>query len=120
MKLQKKNNFVAKCCSLFQGNTLLIGCKSTKELSALTQLLNKKNNFLLLGGVYQKQVINHVEVHKLIVLGDQVYNNLLQKIQSPLLPILSLKNQFHFFFFNYYQQKLIYILKSKAIQQPRH
>ena len=79
-----------------------------------TQLLNKKNNFLLLGGFYQKQVINHIDVHRLVHLEHQIYEKLLQKMQNPLHPIILLKKQFHFHFLYYYQQKLIYILKNKV------
>lgn len=113
-KVVKKNSFFSKCYSLLQGPTLLIGCKSIKQMFYFTQLLNKKNDFLLLGGFYQKQVINHIDVHRLVHLEHQIYEKLLQKMQNPLHPIILLKKQFHFYFLYYYQQKLIYILKNKV------
>ena len=113
-KVVKKNSFFSKCYSLLQGPTLLIGCKSIKQMFYFTQLLNKRNNFLLLGGFYQKQVINHIDVHRLVHLEHQIYEKLLQKMQNPLHPIILLKKQFHFYFLHYYQQKLICILKNKV------
>lgn len=89
LNLKKREWLIA---SLFQGPFLLLGCSNIKMLEKGIDLCTKYKELILLGAFYDKSIINHSQVKRLMALSNnnQGYVNLLYSMRNPFLRPFSL------------------------------
>ena len=75
---------IEKLSTLFQGPTFLIGISSVKELKPVFNIIKKQKKCVFVGGLYQGQLINHLDVEYLLKVEKVAYTNLLSTLQSTL------------------------------------
>lgn len=69
---------------IFQGPSFAFGCKTTTDLKNLYKIIDATPNLVVIGGFYSKQIINHLDIKKLLSLNpNQLYNPLLNILQTP-------------------------------------
>ncbi len=96
----KKNIFsingkqLLKMNFLFQGPILLIACNSLSQLKNSAEFLQNNHKFLFLGAVFKNQIINHLDLKKLLEIDNKVYENFL-KIFMQNFQTLNFKNNFN-------------------------
>ena len=88
--LLKKKKYLTT--SLFQGPTLLLGCSDIKVLEKGIEICSKYKELILLGAIYDKSIINHLQVKKLITYSNnsQGYVKLLSSMRDSFLRPFSL------------------------------
>ncbi len=107
--------------SLFHGPTLLLGCCNVRILKKGIDACAKHKGFLLLGAIYQKSIITHSQVKRLIANSNsgQGYIRLMSSIRSPILRPLSLtRDSLSMRCLSVHQDRLIYLLKARKQQIP--
>ncbi len=91
--IRKKNTFkkcdqeidkIEKLSTLFQGPTFLIGIASSQDCEAVFSVINKQKKCLFVGGLYQGQLINHLDVKYLLKVEKVAYTDLISTLQYPL------------------------------------
>ena len=73
-----------KLSTLFQGPTLLIGMNSPEECEILFNIIKKHKKLIFVGGLYQGQYINHLDLPSILKGEIRVYTNLINLFQSSL------------------------------------
>ena len=81
---EKRNYNIEKLSTLFQGPTFLIGIKDSKECEPVFNIIKKQKKCVFVGGLYQGQLINHLDVEYLLKVEKVAYTNLLSTLQSTL------------------------------------
>jgi ribosomal protein L10 len=117
--LQKEGFALKGCFSLFQGPVLLLGCSNVRILEKGIDVCVKDKGFLLLGALYDKSIINHSQVKKLIANSnsDQGYIKLMSSMISPILRPLSLiRDSLSMRCLLIHQDRLIFLLKARRQQ----
>lgn len=70
--------------NLFQGPNFLIGCNNLDQVDYVFKLIQSNSNIIFLGGFYENQIINHLDLEKLLQLKNQgiSVNGFLEQIFS--------------------------------------
>jgi hypothetical protein len=78
--------------SLFQGPTLLLGCSNIKMLERGVGFCAKDKGLILLGALYDRSIINNLQIKKLIAnsKNNLAHLKLLSSMKSPFLRSISL------------------------------
>lgn len=73
-----------KIKNLFQGPNFIIGCHNVEHIDSIFKLIKPNSNTIFIGGLFENQVINHLDLEKLLTLKHQAFstNILLQQIIS--------------------------------------
>ena len=103
--LSNKTSCVGKLQTLFQGPLFMIGMTTPQECEIFFNIIKKQKKLIFVGGLYQGQLINHLDL-SLILKGEKlVYANLIRVFQSSLytcvmttylIPLLSLLSNYSF------------------------
>ena len=80
----KNNSEIEKLSTLFQGPTFLIGLKSPQECEPVFNIIKKQKKCIFVGGLYQGQLINHLDVKYLLKVEKRAYTDLVSTLQSTL------------------------------------
>jgi hypothetical protein len=113
---KKRTSYIA---SLFQGPTLLLGCSDIKKLEKGIDLCDKYKELILLGAFYEKSIINHSQVKRVIACGNnkQGYVNLLSSIRKNFLrPFSLMRNLLSMQCLFAQQARLLCLLKTRKQQ----
>ena len=105
--------------SLFQGPTLLLGCSDVTMLGKGIDVCEKQKGLLLLGALYQRSIIDHSQVKRLMANSnsDKGYFDLISSIKKPILRPLSLiKDLLSMRHLLVHQTRLISILYARKQQ----
>jgi hypothetical protein len=105
--------------SLFQGPTLLLGCSDVTMLGKGIDVCEKQKGLLLLGALYQRSIIDHSQVKRLMANSnsDKGYFDLISSMKKPILRPLSLiKNLLSMRHLLVHQTRLISILYARKQQ----
>lgn len=97
---------------IFQGPTLMLGCSIVEQLPGISLILEENSNLLLLGGLFENQVITHLDFKKIINLDSSVFTNLIQQCSSPIDSIFFIKSLMDLRCFNSVQKSLLQTLNS--------
>ena len=73
-----------KLSTLFQGPTFLMGITSLEKCNQVFDLTKKHKKLIFVGGLYQEQTINHLDLDYLLKVHKFVYPTLLSNIQYSL------------------------------------
>ena len=105
--------------SLFQGPILLLGCSNIEMLERGIHACAKHKSLILLGALYDKFIISHSQVKRLITNSNknQGHTRLIYSMINPLLRPLSLiQGLLSMPCFLAKQERLIYLLKARKQQ----
>lgn len=80
----EKIDKIEKLSTLFQGPTFLIGIASSQECEPVFSVIKKQKKCIFVGGLYQGQLINHLDVKYLLKVEKVAYTNLISTLQSTL------------------------------------
>ena len=80
----EKIDKIEKLSTLFQGPTFLIGIASSQECEPVFSVIKKQKKCIFVGGLYQGQLINHLDVKYLLKVEKGAYANLISTLQSTL------------------------------------
>ena len=81
---KKQDENIDKIETLFQGPTFLIGIPSSQECEPVFSVIKKQKKCIFVGGLYQGQLINHLDVKYLLKVEKVAYTNLISTLQSTL------------------------------------
>ena len=73
-----------KLSTLFQGPTFLIGMTSPEECEILFNIIKKQKKLIFVGGLYQGQYINHLDLSSILKGEKKVYTDLINVFQYTL------------------------------------
>ena len=94
-----KTEPLQKLSTLFQGPTFMIGMTSPQECEIFFNIIKKQKKLIFVGGLYQGQLINHLDLSSVLKGEKLVYADLIRVFQSSLytcvittylIPLLSL------------------------------
>jgi len=83
-KEDENRDKIEKLSTLFQGPTFLIGIPSSQECEPVFSVIKKQKKCIFVGGLYQGQLINHLDVKYLLKVEKVAYTNLISTLQSTL------------------------------------
>jgi len=83
-KEDENRDKIEKLSTLFQGPTFLIGIASSQECEPVFSVIKKQKKCIFVGGLYQGQLINHLDVKYLLKVEKGAYTDLISTLQSPL------------------------------------
>ena len=83
-KEDENRDQIEKLSTLFQGPTFLIGIPSSQECEPVFSVIKKQKKCIFVGGLYQGQLINHLDVKYLLKVEKVAYTNLISTLQSTL------------------------------------
>lgn len=115
-KFVYKSNLTKFPKTVFQGPTLMLGFVSLKQLQDIYEILNETPNFMFVGGLFQNQIINHLDLDKIVKLDSFVYENLLKKCLNCSELFFFLKNLINFKVLTSVQENLLHVLTSYTNQ----
>ncbi len=81
-KRDEEINKIEKLSTLFQGPTFLIGIASSQECEPVFSVIKKQKKCIFVGGLYQGQDINHLDVKYLLKVEKGAYTDLISTLQS--------------------------------------
>ena len=73
-----------KLSTLFQGPTFLIGISCSEECIQVFNSIKKQQKLIFVGGLYQSQLINHLDVKYLLKVENRANTSLITFLQSTL------------------------------------
>nr|QES94779.1 ribosomal protein L10 [Trebouxia lynnae] len=79
-----KRLYIEKLSTLFQGPTFLIGIDSPQECEPVFSIIKKQKKCIFVGGLYQGQLVNHLDVEYLLKVEKSAYTNFISTLQSVL------------------------------------
>ena len=79
-----KTESVGKLRTLFQGPTFMIGMTSPQECEIFFNIIRKQKKLIFVGGLYQGQLISHLDLSSILEGEKLVYANLIRVFQSSL------------------------------------
>lgn len=83
-KVLGNSNFSAlsydKVNALFQGPSIALGCRDIEQLDKVWTFLKSQSNLVFVGGFLQNQVLNHLDIEKLLKINHSIYNVLLSQL----------------------------------------
>ena len=103
--LNNKTSCVGRLGNLFQGPTFMIGMTTPQECEIFFNIIKKQKKLIFVGGIYQGQLINHLDLSSILKGEKVVYANLIRVFQSSLytcvittylIPLLSLLRSYSF------------------------
>ena len=116
-KVKEQNLFLD---DIFQGPTLMLGCPIVEQLPGIYNILEQNSNLLFVGGLFENQVITHLDFKKIIKLDKSIFINLIQQCSSPMDSIFYIKSLMDLHCFTSVQKSLLQTLNSykEIIQLP--
>ena len=104
-KEEDQRDKIEKLSTLFQGPTFLIGISSSQECEPVFTIIKKQKKCVFVGGLYQGQLINHLDVKYLLKVEKVAYTDLVSTLQSTLCltPIITNRVQL-FYLLKFYQE----------------
>ncbi len=83
-KVFDNSNFSAlshdKVNALFQGPSIALGCRDIEQLDKVWTFLKSQSNLVFVGGFLENQVLNHLDIEKLLKINHSIYNVLLSQL----------------------------------------
>ena len=99
--------------SVLQGSTLMIGCPIVEQLPGIYTILEKNKSLLFTGGLFQNQVITHLDFEKIVKLDKFIFTTFIQRCSSPIQSLLSLQNFTSLSHFTSVQKSLLQTLNTR-------
>ena len=108
-QLVEKNIFINE---IFQGPTLMLGCRLVEQLPGIYTILEQNSNLLFIGGLFENQVITHLDFKKIIQLDKSIFISLIQQCSSPMDSIFYIKSLMDLYCFTSVQKSLLQTLNT--------
>ena len=77
-KYSNRDNFV----SIFQGPCFALGFSNLSQIKDILKITNQITPIFLLGGIYNNQLINHLDISKLLQLDEKVHEVLITNLNQ--------------------------------------
>lgn len=106
-KREQREESFEKINTLFQGPTFLIGINSPEQSKQIFDIVKKEKKLIFVGGLYQKKLINHLDVDRLLIVEKTAHPFLINILQSSLYTTL----------LTTYSNNLYYLLKCHSNRQ---
>jgi len=103
---------------IFQGPTLILACPIVEQLPGIYTILEKNPNLLFIGGLFEKQVITHLDFKKIVDLDNSVFTKLIAQCSSPINSFFCLKSLIDLRCFNAVQKSLLHTLNKHINKKP--
>jgi len=71
-----------KISSIFQGPCFALGLSNSSQIQDILKLTNKIPPIFLLGGIYENQPLNHLDISKILELDLSVYPKLISNLDQ--------------------------------------
>ena len=76
-----QNEIMINFDCIFQGPCFAFGCEDIAQLKNLLHIVNSTSNVVLIGGIYSNQVLNHIDITKLVNLNStNVYSSFIETL----------------------------------------
>lgn len=106
---KEKNLFLN---DIFQGPTLMLGCPIVEQLPGIYTILEQNDNLLFIGGLFENQVITHLDFKKIIQLDKSIFISLIQQCSNPMDSIFYIKSLMDLYCFTSIQKSLLQTLNT--------
>lgn len=73
---------------LFQGPTLILGCTESEIVIPLLNLTSNYNKLLVIGGVLEKKIINHLDINFLKKLDNSIFLEMINVLEHAFINLL--------------------------------
>lgn len=77
-KYSNKDNFI----SLFQGPCFALGFSNISQIKDILKITKQTTPIFLLGGIYNNQLINHLDISKILQLDEKVHEVLITNLNQ--------------------------------------
>lgn len=71
-----------KLASLFQGPCFALGLSNSSQIQDVLKVINKKPTVFLLGGIFENQPLNHLDISKILELNFNVYPQFISNLDQ--------------------------------------
>ena len=103
---------------IFQGPILMLGCSMVEQLPAISTILDENPNLFFVGGLFENQVITHLDFKKIIQLDKSIFKDFIQQCSNPIDSIFFMKSLMDLSCFTAVQKQLLHMLQIQKKYLP--
>lgn len=96
---------------IFQGPILMLSCSMVEQLPAISNILDENPNLFFVGGLFENQVITHLDFKKIIQLDKSIFKDFIQQCSNPIDSIFFMKSLIDLSCFTAVQKQLLQVLQ---------
>lgn len=96
---------------IFQGPILMLSCSMVEQLPAISTILDENPNLFFVGGLFENQVITHLDFKKIIQLDKSIFKDFIQQCSNPIDSIFFMKSLIDLSCFTAVQKQLLQVLQ---------
>lgn len=96
---------------IFQGPILMLSCSMVEQLPAVSTILDENPNLFFVGGLFENQVITHLDFKKIIQLDKSIFKDFIQQCSNPVDSIFFMKSLIDLSCFTAVQKQLLQVLQ---------
>ena len=96
---------------IFQGPILMLSCSMVEQLPAISTILDENPNLFFVGGLFENQVITHLDFKKIIQLDKSIFKDFIQQCSNPVDSIFFMKSLIDLSCFTAVQKQLLQVLQ---------
>lgn len=105
----EKNLFIN---DIFQGPTLILGCSIIEQLPTIYNIIEENPNLFFIGGLFENQVITHLDFKKITQLDKSIFLTLIQQCNNPINSIFFINSLIDLSFLSSVQKVLLNTLHN--------
>ena len=80
--IQEKFSNIHEFTSLFQGPCFALGFSNSSQISDILKITKQTTPIFLLGGIYNNQLVNHLDIKKILQLDEKVHEVLITNLNQ--------------------------------------
>jgi ribosomal protein L10 len=80
--IQEKLSNIHHFTSLFQGPCFALGFSNSSQISDILKITKQTTSIFLLGGIYNNQFVNHLDIFKILQLDEKVHEVLITNLNK--------------------------------------
>ena len=80
--IQEKFSNIHKFTSLFQGPCFALGFSNSSQISDILKITKQTTPIFLLGGIYNNQLVNHLDISTILQLDEKVHEVLITNLNQ--------------------------------------
>lgn len=103
---------------IFQGPILMLSCSMVEQLPAISTILDENPNLFFVGGLFENQVITHLDFKKIIQLDNSIFKDFIQQCSNPIDSIFFVKSLMDLRCFTAIQKQLLQVLQIHKSSLP--
>ena len=96
----------------------MLGCSMVEQLPAISTILDENPNLFFVGGLFENQVITHLDFKKIIQLDNSIFKDFIQQCSNPIDSIFFVKSLMDLRCFTAVQKQLLQILQIHKSSLP--